>query len=75
MGYTRPDGEQNTEIREHLSEPNTVNEIDKYQNNWLNHLKGTNNDRMPFQAFKYRPGRRSDRGHGGRRRDEVHVDS
>jgi hypothetical protein len=31
------------------------NEIEECQNNWLKHLQRMNNNRIPLQAFKYRP--------------------
>jgi hypothetical protein len=44
MGYTRLGCKKNIEIREHLNVPTVVNDIEIYQNNWLKHLQGMNNN-------------------------------
>jgi hypothetical protein len=50
MEYTGLDCKKTTEIREYLNVPNIVNEIEKYQNNWLKHLQQMNNIRIPLEA-------------------------
>jgi hypothetical protein len=75
MGYIRLDCKKNVEIREHLNAHNTVNQTEKYQNNWLKHLKRMNTNRIPVGAFKNRPAGRRDNGRLSRRRHyQLHLE-
>jgi hypothetical protein len=76
MEYIRSDRKKNTEIREHLTIPNIVNEIEKNQNNWVKHLQRMNKNRIPLQEFKYRPAGRRQSGNPNRRwKDQLHLES
>jgi hypothetical protein len=49
------DHHRNTTIREKLKVEHTVDEIQSYQNNWLQHVKRMEHSRIPRMAKEYKP--------------------
>ena len=55
LGVTRRYRLRNTDIRNQLQQENMVEEIQKYQNQWREHVLRMNPTRLPRQALFYRP--------------------
>jgi hypothetical protein len=59
QGFTWLDHQRNADITEKLQVSNIVEEIQKYQQNWKDHLQSMDRNRLPKLAFRYQPtGRR-----------------
>jgi hypothetical protein len=75
LGITKLDKERNQSVREKLGVQNTVLEIKQYQQEWLQHVKRMDTDRIPKQALKYRPkGKRSIGRLRKRWKDQLHLE-
>jgi hypothetical protein len=62
IGFTRLDHQRNADIREKLQDLNIVEEIQKHQQNWKDHLQRMDRHRLPELAFCYQPRGRRDLG-------------
>jgi hypothetical protein len=51
------------DIRLKFKVQNAVEEIETYQQNWKQHIKRTQDERLPKSAFKYKPAGNRNRGH------------
>jgi hypothetical protein len=59
-GYTKLDKKRNTEILTELKINSVLEHIDKYTNNWNQHVQRMDQSRIPRQIMTYRPkGKRS----------------
>ena len=60
LGITKLDKEKNQCIREKTGAQNIIEEIERYQKKWLQHVQTMDTNRIPKQALQYRPkGRRN----------------
>jgi len=60
LGITKWDKEENQYIREKTGAQNLVEEIERNQKKWLQHIQRMDTNRIPKQALRYRPkGRRN----------------
>lgn len=62
LGVTRRDKLKSEDIRKQLKCERMVEEIQKYQNTWYNHIKRMSPGRLPRQAYFYKPTGRRDVG-------------
>jgi hypothetical protein len=59
-GYIKLDKKRNTEILTELKIDSVLEHIDKYSNNWNQHVQRMDQSRIPRQIMTYRPkGKRS----------------
>jgi len=72
---TALDKEKNQCIREKTGAQNIVKEIKQYQEKWLQHVQGMGTNRIPKQAFHYKPKGRRHIGRPRKRwRDQFHFE-
>jgi hypothetical protein len=74
LGITKLDRERNQSVREKLGVQNIVLEIKQYQRQWLQHVERMERDRIPKQALKYRPKRKSIGRPRKRWKDQLHLE-
>jgi hypothetical protein len=73
-GFTRLDHQRNANIREKRQVLNIVEEVQKYQPNWKDHLQRMDRNRLPKLAFRYQRRGRRDLGRPKRRwKDQGHL--
>ena len=53
--YTLYDHKTNDYIRRELRITGILDKIDEYRRNWLLHLQGMLQNRIPFKSYHYRP--------------------
>jgi hypothetical protein len=70
-GYKRLDKIRNEVIRKKLETCGIKDVRSKHKQNWINHLEGMDNTRLPKHALNYKPLRRRDRGRRRKRRQRV----
>jgi len=75
LGITELDKEKIQCIREKTGEQNTVKEIKRYQEKWLQHIQRMDTNRIPKQALQYKPkGRRTVGRPRKTWRDQLHLE-
>ncbi|KAJ4432363.1 hypothetical protein ANN_20982 [Periplaneta americana] len=57
-GFRLQDHKRNEDIRQELTIESITTIIEKYRNNWYDHITRMPNDRIPFKTWCYRPTRR-----------------
>ena len=70
-GYTRLDKIRSEVIRKELEISGIEDVRAKYKQNWINHLEGMDNTRLPKHALNYKPRGRRDRGRPKKRWQRV----
>jgi len=70
-GYTRLDKIRSEVVRKELEISGIQDVRSKYKQNWMNHLEGMDNTRLPKHALSYRPRGRRDRGRPRKRWQRV----
>jgi hypothetical protein len=74
LGWVRLDHQSNETIREKLKVEHIAAEIQRYQENWLQHVKRMEHARTPRMALAYKPkGKRNIGRPKTRRRDQQHL--
>ena len=74
LGLTRLDHQRNKTTRENLKVEHIVDEIQSYQNNWLQHVKRTEHSRIHRIAMEYTSKGKGDIGGSKIRwRDQQHL--
>lgn len=71
-GFRLQDHKRNEDIRQELNVESVITIIEKYRNNWYDHITRMPNDRIPFRTWCYRPIRKRRVGRPKRRwRDQF----
>jgi len=75
LGITKLDKEKNQCIREKTEAQDTVKEIKRYREKWLQHVQRIDTNRITKQALQYKPKGRRNIGRPRKRwRDQLHLD-
>jgi hypothetical protein len=67
LGYTKLDRQRNADIRERLRVQSRVEEIQKCQEQWKEHVERMQDERPQKSAFKYQPVGKRNTGHPKKR--------
>jgi hypothetical protein len=70
-GYTRLEKIRSGVIRKELEISGIQDVRAKYKQNWISHLEGVDNTRLPKHALSYKPRGRNDRGRPRKRWQSV----
>ena len=75
LGITKLDKEKNISIRKKTGVQNIVQEIEQYQQKWLQHVQRMDKNRLPRQALYYRPNGQRNIGRPRKRwADQLHLE-